>query len=158
MYLSITTEDDNTIALSCRPGGVVLTNETNGGDDDLCAGFSPDGIIVRNDGSFEANVSVNMSDYGEIHGGSFLDATTNNSWVAFKIANTTAHENYTGGCYGFIQSSWVNVTSNALMTACDRLAFGPDNSFTFDMAFFIPTNTTRGDNNLTISFWASLTS
>ena len=155
MTLSITTEDDNSLSLSCLPGGMVFTNESEGGPDALCKGFSPDGIIVRNDGTYDANLSVAFSDYGEAHGGSFLNSSTDDSWISFSIANETDHVMYAGGCFGNLQSAWENVTSNSSMTACDRLLHGTDNSVTLYMAFYIPPNVT-GVNSLTVDFLASL--
>jgi len=157
--LSITTIDDDTINFSsCSPGRVIYSNITGGNTHNDCPYFTADEILIRNDGNIEANVSINFSNWGEAHGGTFINSTTNNSWIAYKITNSSSNNSYEGGCMGNYQSTLLNVTSTNAhnLLGCDHLqADGTYNSFELDIAIYIPETTTTGSDELTITFIAN---
>lgn len=154
--LSITTIDDSIINFTgCRPGGTIYSNTTGGNNNNDCPGFTPDSIIIRNDGGEPANVTITTSDLGEAQGGTFLNSTTNDSWIAYKITNTTTATNYSGGCYGYYPQNWTNMTAGT-MIACDNLSYdATNNSISFDIAFYIPPTVTGGTKELMITFIAN---
>jgi len=154
--LSITADDTIINFNGCRAGTTVYSNVNRGDGVDACESFSTDSIIIRNDGTLFANVSVSFSDWGGASNGTFLDSPDNSSWVVYAISNTSALPMYGGGCHDFMQSSWTNITDNSSYRACDRLA--PDNSynsFTFDIGINIPENMTSGSSSVSITFIAS---
>jgi len=155
--LSITTSDSDTIAFSgCSPGGVIYSNVSGGNSFGDCDEFSPGEILVRNDGSYEANVTLEASAWGEAHGGSFLNSSTGDSWVAYKVSNASSHASFGGGCAGAFPADWVNVTDGNETRVCDTLLpGGVNNSVEFDIAIFIPAGVGQGENNLSLTFWAS---
>ncbi len=147
--------DDNTINFSaCVPGHTIFSNVSNGNSFNSCSGFVPDSLIIRNDGNLDANVTVSFSNWGEAHGGTFLNSSDNSSWVAYAIVNDSS-TSFSGGCVGSFPSSWTNVTntSHSNLLACDDLsAVNPYNSFEFNIAIFIPETTQTGNNTLLITF------
>lgn len=155
--LSITTSDSDTIAFSgCAPGGVIYSNVTGGNAAGDCGNFTPGEILLRNDGSYEANVTLEASGWGEAHGGSFLNSSTDDSWVAYKVSNASSHSSFGGGCAGAFPQGWVNITDGNETVVCDYLLPGAvNNSVEFDIAIFIPEDVGRGENNLSFTFWAS---
>lgn len=158
--LSITTEDSAIIDFGgCSAGGIIYSNETGGSNTSHCQGYTPGSLIIRNDGDSMANVTFNMSNWGEAHGGTFLNSTTNDSWIAYKVSNTTTNINYTGGCNGFFETDWTNITDGSQRRACDLLgANGVSNSFSFDIAMYVPPTTQNGNTTLSIDFLAKLSS
>lgn len=155
--LSITTDDDNTIVFSgCYPNNTIYSDTIEGNGSGACPGFTSDGIYVRNNGDVDVNVSVSFSNWGEAHGGTFLNSTTNTSWIAYKMSNATLG-NYSGGCSLNLQDSWQNITSSSLLPVCDTLLWGEENTtMRFDIGLFIPENITASTNELIINFLAEL--
>ncbi len=162
--LSITTQDDNTIDFgTCTPQGgtdVVISSEVANGDATygICSGFTPDEILVRNDGNVNANVTINASDWGEAHGGTFLPSSSGNSWIAYKITNASSAGGYNGGCVGNYQSTYTNITNtyNSNMLGCDNLsAHATDNSFEFDVEILVPNDAQSTTSSLTLTFIAN---
>ena len=155
--LSITTEDSSFIDFGgCKPGSVIFSDVQNGSLNNSCPGYVPGSIIIRNDGSWPANVTFNTSAWGEAHGGTFLSSPTTSSWIAYKTSNATTSMNHSAGCFGSFQEDWSNITAGDRMRACDYLAYGPHNSFSFDIAIAIPHNVSGGDTGLTIDFYAKI--
>jgi hypothetical protein len=154
--LSITTVDGPAINFSgCRPGRTISSATADGNDFGDCPGFVPQAILVRNDGTYQANITVTPSDWGEAHGGTFLDASSDDSWIAYRITNTTpANSSFLGGCLG-TAAGWTNFTDGSEMPACDLLAAGtPRNSFSFDVAIFVPATTASRNNSVSFLFLA----
>jgi hypothetical protein len=159
--LSITTADDNNITFSgCSPGHVIYSNVTDGNAFGDCPGFVPDYIQLRNDGSFPVNVSVQASDVGEAHGGHFVNALSNDSWVAFHVINSSFAGNFSGGCAFGFPAVWTNMTDNVtLFQACEYLASNVmNNSFSFALAVYVPESSVPSENNLSFTFWGSTVS
>lgn len=156
--LSITTEDSSIVDFGgCSANGTIYSNETDGNNMSQCSGYTPGSIIIRNDGNTMANVTFNTTDWGEADGGTFLNSTTDNSWIAYKVANTTTNGNYSGGCNAFFQSNWTNITDGSQKRACDNLGVDSvSNSFSFDIAIYIPATTKNGNNNISIDFLAKV--
>ncbi len=154
--LSITTIDGPEINFSgCSPGRVIYSDVNGSNTFGSCPNFIADEILVRNDGGATANITVNASNWGGSHGGSFLNATSDDSWIAFKITNSSSNSSYSGGCVGNFQSSWLNITNSSMYISCDRLiSEAVRNSFEFDIAIFVPTTTVPGDNELILTFTA----
>ncbi|MFP4524394.1 MAG: hypothetical protein ACLFO2_03740 [Candidatus Woesearchaeota archaeon] len=155
--VSITTADDGTINFTgCSAGGTIFSDVENGSDEDVCPSFLPDSILVRNDGGMDANVTLQASDWGEAHGGSFLDAATDDSWIAYKVSNSSSNSSFSGGCVGGFPQDWTNITDGNETLVCDTLLpDGVNNSVEFDVAIFIPESVETGENTLTLTFWAS---
>ncbi|MCK5107311.1 MAG: hypothetical protein KAQ83_01155, partial [Nanoarchaeota archaeon] len=65
-------------------------------------------MVVENDGNVDADVSVNISDLGEVtkQGGTFLDGPLDDSWLAYKVTNVTGDE----GCVGAANTTYTNFT------------------------------------------------
>ena len=155
--ISITTQDDSAINFTnCVAGTPIYSNITGGNDQDSCEGFTPDVILVRNDGSVPVNVTLNISNRGEAHAGTFLDSDTDDSWVAFKAVNDSTIFSYAGGCIGTIQDTWQNITTDDRVVVCDHLQnHATNNSISFDLAFFAPNTTQTGSTALSLVFYAS---
>ncbi len=155
--LSIVLDDNSIDFVACTPGETIFSDYSDGNAAGSCPGFVPDELLIRNDGNLPANVSIAFSDWGEAHNGTFINSTTNSSWVAYKITNASSHPSYMGGCVGSLASSWTNVTNSSHddLLGCDYLkASSPTNSFEFDIAIFIPETTQSGNSSLLITFTA----
>lgn len=155
--LSVTTSDDAIINFtSCKTGNVIYSNHTNGNSQNACPGFVADEIIVRNDGNVDANVTINFSNRGEAHNGTFIDATSNDSWIAYKITNSSSALGYSGGCRGAYQENFTNITTTNDYVACDYLqGHMSENSIEFDVAIYIPSSTTAGGDEIVVTFTAN---
>ncbi|MBN1275753.1 hypothetical protein JXA12_05710 [Candidatus Woesearchaeota archaeon] len=155
--LSITTVDSEVINFTgCAPGRVIYSNVTGGNDHSDCPSFLPASIVVRNDGGYEANITMNATDWGEAHGGLFLDSSTDDSWLAFSVKNDSSHAVYGGGCMDYFPGGWVNITNGSLMRVCDNLVGGEThNSLSFDVAIYVPNATGNGTSETLFTFWAS---
>lgn len=156
--VSITTDDDAIINFTdCTAGYAIYSDVANGNPQNSCEGFATDHIVVRNDGTVPANLTFNISDWGEAHGGTFLNSSTDDSWIAFKAFNDSAHPMYNGGCVGTLQTAWTNITDGSLLPVCDDLQEALfDNSISFDIAFYPPPTTQQGGEELVLVFYASL--
>ena len=155
--LSIVLDDDSIDFVACTPGETIYSDYSDGNPSGSCPGFVPDELLIRNDGNLPANVTISFSDWGEAHGGTFLNSTTNTSWVAYKTTNASSHPSFSGGCTGSLVSSWQNVTntSHSDLLGCDYLQSSvPYNSFEFDISIFIPETTQSGNSTLLITFTA----
>lgn len=162
--LSITTADDNLIDFgTCTPVGgtdATITSEVaNGGlsPNDICSAFTADEILIRNDGNVDANVTINASDYGDVHSGTFLDTARDVSWIAYKITNDSSNPSYGGGCNGSYQSAYVNITNsaNSYLLGCDDLRFGSENnSIEFDIQIMVPYDYSGGTDDVVFTFVA----
>ncbi len=159
--LSITTADSDTINFgSCTPqsgADSVINSEDTQDTPSVCTGFSATNISVRNDGNVNANVTINASDRGEAHGGTFINGASDNSWVAYKTVNQSGHGSYAGGCMSSVQSSYTNITAtyNTWMKACENLAYGPTyNSIDTHVQIMIPSDAVVGSDQLVLTFYA----
>jgi len=154
--LSITTFDDSVINFpGCYPNRTIYSDTLEGDGLGACPNFVYDSIVVRNDGDVPANVTINFSDWGEVHGGNFINSSDNSSWLAFRLSNNSTHPSYGGGCLGFLQNTWVNATG-AELVVCDELRkHNVNNSIEFFIAVHIPENVTGGTASTTLSFFAS---
>ncbi len=164
--LSITTTDGHTINFgNCTPqagSDSVVNSEDGANTPTVCSSFT-DGygndadILVRNDGNVYANVTINASDWGEAHGGTFIDGASDNSWLAYKTLNSSSAPSYGGGCMGSLQSSYTNITSSyhGNMLGCDKLSYGSvNNSFQMEVEAMIPQDAVVGSSAVTFTFTA----
>ncbi len=164
--LSITTADGNNINFGdCTPqsgADSVINSEDTQDTPSVCSSFT-DGygnnadILVRNDGNVYANVSINASDWGEAHGGTFIDGASDNSWLAYKTLNDSSHGTYGGGCMGSVQSGYTNITAsyNTWMLGCSNLTYaGDNNSFQFEVQAMLPQDATVGSSEVVFTFIA----
>ena len=154
--MSITIDDDIINFSGCAPGNIIYSDRYDGNSQHSCRGFVPDNITVRNDGGASANITLNLTNWGEAHGGSFLDSVSNSSYVLYKISNSSSSMIYDGGCNGVMINSWTNITNGSHFSACDELLAGAVyNSLTFNIGFFVPSDIASGSSELTISFYAN---
>ncbi len=155
--VSITTQDGSLINFTdCTAGRPIYSDIADGNAYASCNGYTPQAVITRNDGCIYANVTMNISNWGEYHNGTFLNSATNDSWIAFKVRNVSSHPSYAGGCVNNFQNNWLNISNSSLLNLCDQLESSiSDNSLSFDIAFYPPPTTQTGPNALAMTFYAS---
>ncbi|MFP4524390.1 MAG: hypothetical protein ACLFO2_03720 [Candidatus Woesearchaeota archaeon] len=160
--LSIVLENDRDLLNfgSCQPpeDGIVIDSDADWGGakhDGACGGYSDEGFLqLRNNGNMDANVTMNVTDAGEAHGGTFLESNDAlGSWIAYKIANNTDHP----GCVSGAATNYTNITNadRQDLPACDNLqAAGNDHSMNLYAKVYLPQTTHIGQDDLQITFWA----
>jgi hypothetical protein len=153
--LSITLGDDLINFGSCEinqtQGYTLLDsflNATQANNTHCVAGTYPDSILVLNDGTVDANISVSFTQSGE----SYYNDT--DSWVAYKTVSPVIF----GGCAS-PQSTYENITLiNTSYSACDVLTFGlAQNRLELYLRTRINASVTS-TNELLINFQASIPS
>ena len=152
--LSITTSPDTSVDFgTCRPQSAPGTwwesNDTSKGGSSIgqCTGLqtSPDNITVENDGSADANVTINTSTT-DLTGG---DPTNRSLW--FSVRNASGRP----GCQEGIQIPWFNMTTNVKHNTCANLTPGNsvDRMYVF-FAVFAPSDSSPASRTATITFTA----
>jgi hypothetical protein len=119
--LSITLADDLINFGSCEinqtQGYTLLDsflNATQANNTHCVAGTYPDSILLLNDGTVDANVSVSFTQSGQTY---YNDT---DSWVAYKTVSSDVF----GGCLS-PETTYVNITLiNSSYPACNELTFG----------------------------------
>lgn len=152
--LSISVTDDIIAFGNCQPfSGVdtVIDSETASvaWAHDVCSGFTPDYIQVINDGNVNANVSINASNRGEAHGGTWLTSGGADSWFAYKISTSDS------GCTGTFPSSYTNITSAAWVQGCTNLTYGANNAMELNIQTVIPNDADVASSYVELTFWAT---
>ncbi|MBD3209645.1 hypothetical protein GF367_04490 [Candidatus Woesearchaeota archaeon] len=151
--LSISISGDNTIAFgTCTPVGgqdIVLDSEGTGAGNCSVMTGAGDHIIVINDGNLNANVSINVSDVGEVHSGNFLPTGAGTkSWIAYKTTDVATD------CQSGEIGSYTNFTSTASWyQACTNLTPG-GNGIQFDVEILLGSDATTASSYIDTTFWA----
>lgn len=158
--LSITTEDNSEIDFgTCSPFPAVpgTINSENGlNTTAMCGAYAGDGIFVRNNGNVNVNITVQASNVGSVHGGTFLNATSNTSAIAHRTANEGNDSPFTGGCEGVVVGSYTNFTAiNTPVLICSNLTFGAlANSMETHVQIVVPHDVPVGPQSVTLTFTA----
>lgn len=169
--LSITTADAtpsiNFVGCVPYPGGSVSINSENSsntsGANGICGYASIQNITVRNDGTVDANVTIQSNEVGELEGsGSFLEATPDASDIAFKAENHSRDTGSTGGCSSLVGNvnaftQYTNFTATGTKhPLCANLTWGEDttNSLTTDFEIVVPRNVAAQTATATITYTA----
>lgn len=167
--LSVTTQDANAINFgSCTPvpGLQVVINSENltntSGDNGICTYASIQNISARNDGTVDANVTIQASDVGEnAGGGTFLASAAGTSDIAYKITNASRQATSSGGCSAATRAfdQYWNLTASATeFPLCANLtwgAVGNPNSVVTDFEIVVPENVPTQAASVTITYTAN---
>ena len=161
--LDITTEDSSSIGFgNCEIDSgadlVLDSTEDNAGVHGACDEYSSEVIAIRNAGNQRAAVTVQASDVGEAHNGTFLTSESGISYLAYKVNNAGVGSGNDGGCEGNLVEEYTNFTeADQGLNLCDNLHYVQDsNSVTMDVQTILPSDVDTGEYTVTFTYTAEV--